>query len=145
MALVWAASTVVLLTACQQGSGSTQVPGDAGDNAAFSAIGPGETIEFTGTEPFWGGEVEGDMLRYSTPENIDGQRIEVTRFAGRGGLSLSGSLNGARFDMTITEAECGDGMSDRTYPFVATLRLGEEIRNGCAWTQARPFDGPRNP
>ncbi len=117
-------------------------PGD-GDRAAptFAGISAGETVRFTGTEPFWGGEVTGGMLTYSTPENIAGERFAVSRFAGLNGVSWSGRLGGAPFDLAVTEGRCSDGMSDRTYPFAATLSVRGETRRGCAWTAARPFIG----
>ena len=142
---LFAVLPMLLFAGCQSGSGSNAIPGDADETAAYAGIAAGERIEFTGTEPFWGGEIEGDVLRYSTPENIEGTRISVERFAGRGGVSFAGSLNGADFDLMLTEGECGDGMSDRSYPFVATLSLGGSVRNGCAWTASRPFTGPQNP
>jgi len=111
----------------------------------FSAIAPGETIHLIGTEPFWGGEVAAGTLRYTTPENIEGTLVQVARFAGNNGLGLSGRLDGRPLDLTVTPGTCSDGMSDRRYPFVATLRLGEDMRTGCAWTDARPFSGPEAP
>jgi len=36
-------------------------------------------------------------------------------------------------------------MSDRTYPFTATLKIGDDTRNGCAWTEREPFSGPQHP
>jgi uncharacterized membrane protein len=127
---------------------ATQAPGDApgnADTAPYSGIAPGETIHFTGTEPFWSGDVSGQTLTYSTPENIDGSTIQVERFAGRNGLSLSGQLEGAPFDMAVTPGECSDRMSDRTYPFTVTLEVGNEQRRGCAWSDSRPFSGPERP
>ena len=133
--------TLSALTACT----ATGSP-DAQQTEAFAAIAPDERVRFNGTEPFWGGEVSGTRLRYSTPENIDGVPITVERFAGNNGLSFAGQLDGAAFDLMITQGSCSDGMSDRTYPFHATLRLGGgEIRNGCAWTDAQPFQGLENP
>ena len=82
---------------------------------------------------------------YSTVEDPDGTTIAVERFAGNNGLGYSGSLDGTSFDMAITPGECSDGMSDRTYPFTVTLRIGEEQRTGCAWTDRMPFSGPANP
>ncbi len=120
------------------GQDAQNVPGNTADEAAFSAIAADETIRLTGTEPFWGGSVEGDRLIYTTPENPDGTVIDITRFAGRGGLSFSGTLSGQPLDLAITPAPtfapCSDGMSDRDYPFIATLRIGAETREGCAWT-----------
>ncbi|MGI8944186.1 MAG: COG3650 family protein [Qipengyuania sp.] len=127
--------------ACQAGSAG----GDDRSTEAFSAIGPDETIQFTGTEPFWGGEVRGASLIYSTPENIDGVTIAVERFDGNSGTSFSGELDGRSFDLTITEGSCSDGMSDRTYPFNATLKLDEEVRSGCAYTESQPFTGSQTP
>ncbi len=124
--------------------GDAAIP-DPASTEVYDGIGPDETLRFTGTEPFWGGEATGGTLRYSTPEDQDGTEIAVERFAGRGGLSFSGELDGAPFEMMVTPLECSDGMSDRTYPFTVTLEIGEETRNGCGWTEAKPFAGPEHP
>jgi uncharacterized membrane protein len=111
----------------------------------YAGIGEGERLHFTGTEPFWGGDVSGGTLIYSTPEDQEGQAIEVSRFAGRGGLSFSGTLGDAPFVLAASELACSDGMSDRTYPFTITLQVGGEMRQGCGWTEARPFTGTETP
>lgn len=141
-----AAPCLLLLAACQQhGAGSSALPGDDGDTAPYAGISEDETVRFTGTEPFWGGEVSGTALRYSTPENIDGATIEVVRFAGRNGLSFSGSLDGSDFVLAVTPGECSDGMSDRAYPFVANLQVTGETRAGCAWTDRQSYTGAEAP
>ena len=147
---------ILLLAACQPEQAATEravgaaaadsaVPGDASETAPYSEIAADEVLRFTGTEPFWGGEVSGTTLTYSTPENQDGTEIEVERFAGRGGIAFSGTLEGAAFEMMVTPLACSDGMSDRTYPFTVTLGIGEDKRNGCAWSEQHPFDGPEHP
>lgn len=141
-AILVAAMAALALTACQQGEEAGDVPGDASDTQAYDGIGEHDVVRFTGTEPFWGGQVAGTRLTYSTPENIDGETIPVTRFAGRGGLSFSGNLDGRSLDLAITPGDCSDGMSDRIYPFVATLQLGSEQRNGCAWREGIDDLGP---
>lgn len=135
---------VPLLAACQSG-GEANVPGDTGDNRPFAGIAVEEELRFTGTEPFWGGQVSGETLVYTTPENLEGETITVERFAGRGGLSFSGELGGEAFDMMVTPGDCSDGMSDRTYPFVVTLSVKGETRQGCAWSEAHPFTGSEAP
>ncbi|MGB3738274.1 MAG: hypothetical protein WA948_02860 [Pontixanthobacter sp.] len=132
----------VLLAGCSAGDGA-RVTQD--DSAPFAQIAEGEVVRFTGTEPFWGGEVVGEQLIYTTPENPDGATIQVRRFAGMNGLGYSGTLDGAAFDLAITPGTCSDQMSDRSYPYTATLRLGDETRNGCAFTDAQPFAGPKTP
>ena len=133
---------LVALAACQPQSDRGTVPGDSADSRPFSSIGADETLRFTGTEPFWGGEVRGASMVYRTPDDDDGRSIAIRRFAGRGGLSISGRLDGHDLDLMITEGECSDGMSDRRFPFEATLRIGKDIRSGCAWTDGRPYAEP---
>ena len=89
--------------------------------------------------------VSGGLLTYSTPENPDGAQIAVERFAGRGGLSFTGTYEDADFEMTVTPLECSDGMSDRIYPFTITLKMGDDLREGCGWSDRQPFAGPERP
>lgn len=132
---VAACFSLIGLAACQGGEEPHQV-------SRFDSIGAGETIHFIGTEPFWGGRVEGRMLTYTTPENIDGEVIMVNRFAGNHGLGLSGKWGEAAFDMTVTPGECSDTMSERVYPLTVTLRFAGEVREGCGWTDKQPAATP---
>ncbi len=131
------------LSACTAPGDDARVTAD--EAQPFDGIAEDETLYFGGNEPFWGGEVVGETLRYSTPDNIDGTTITVKRFAGMNGLGYSGELDGQSFDMAVTEGDCNDTMSDRSYPFTVTLRLGEEVLSGCGHSDARPFTGPENP
>lgn len=122
--------------------------GDIGRNEqtpAFSGIAETERVRATGTEPFWNAEIAGAELTYTTPKDMDGTAVSVSRFAGNSGVSFTGTLAGESLDLVVTEGECSDGMSDRRFPFTATLRIGEEQRSGCAWTDSRPFTGPAAP
>ena len=146
MRSIASALALLALAACHSGShGDTAVPGDSKDNQPFSEIAPDERLHFTGTEPFWGGEVSGDRMNYKTPDQPDGQAVTVSRFAGRGGLSFSGTLDGAAFAMAVTAGTCSDGMSDRIYPFVVTVQHGDATRTGCGWSDRHPFKGPAAP
>ncbi|KLI63053.1 COG3650 family protein [Aurantiacibacter marinus] len=127
-----AAVSSLLLTACQQGGGEG-LPGNSDDDQPYSGIAEDAVLELTGTEPFWNATINGLSMVWRTPENIDGVNVSVERFAGRGGLSFSGQLEGTALDIAVTPGECSDGMSDRTYPFTATVVIGRDQRNGCAW------------
>ena len=142
-----AAAAILLLAACQSEPSAPVPAGNvpSGDSHPYDGITEEETLRFLGNEPFWGGQVTGRSLTYTTPENQGGEVLQVERFAGRGGISFSGELGGEEFTMTVTPLSCSDGMSDRTYPFTVTLMIGEDTRNGCGWTERQPFEGPANP
>jgi uncharacterized membrane protein len=111
----------------------------------FDAVAPEEVVTLLGTEPFWNLKVEGGEGLWTTPDNQPGTQIRLTRFAGNNGLGFSGTLDGKPFTATLTPGECSDGMSDRRFPFVATVALGEETREGCGYTDSQPFTGPAAP
>ena len=149
-------SRIAVLSLCAgalSGCGATGGTGpDARETTAFAGIAQGEAIILSGTEPFWSAQIEGDTMRYRTLENQDGVEFPVERFAGNNGLSFSGRLpneggreGGAAVDVAVTPGDCSDGMSDRTYPFVATLVVAEETLIGCAHTDRQPFQGPQRP
>jgi len=129
-----------LLAAC--GTGSQPKPGEV---ERYDGIGEAETIKLTGTEPFWGMTISGGMLTYTTPENIGGSTAAVIRFSGNGGLGFSGTLDGQALQVAVTPGDCSDGMSDRIYPFTATVTLGETMLTGCGYTGNHPFRGEENP
>lgn len=111
----------------------------------FSAIAPDETITLTGTEPFWGITIENGRATYSSPDHPDGRQFSVARFAGNNGLGFSGELDGSTVTITLTPGQCSDGMSDRSYPYVATVAFGEETLRGCGYTTDQPFSGDASP
>lgn len=115
------------------------------DTAPYSGITAEEMVTLVGTEPFWGAEITDGTLKWTTPENIEGQTIEITRFAGNNGLGFSGTLDGKVMQLAVTPGDCSDGMSDRTYPFTATVIIGERQFFGCGYTDSRPFSGEETP
>lgn len=121
--------------------------GDAIDSKGetFSAIAPEEVVRLTGTEPFWGVTIEGGQANYANPDHPEGFDFAVTRFAGNNGLGFSGTLDGAAVTISLTPGQCSDGMSDRAYPYLATIALGEETLRGCGYTDRQPFTGDAAP
>ncbi|AUX69055.1 hypothetical protein CHX26_05660 [Porphyrobacter sp. HT-58-2] len=111
----------------------------------FDAVFEDDVITLTGTEPFWGLKIENGEGLWTTPENQPGTRFALTRFAGNNGLGYSGTLEGEPFTATLTPGECSDGMSDRSFPFVATIALGGETLKGCGYTESQPFTGDPAP
>jgi len=62
--------------------------------AAYDGISEDDAISLGGTEPFWAIAIKGDTLIYTAPDIPDGIETPVERFAGNGGLSFSGRLDG---------------------------------------------------
>lgn len=111
----------------------------------YDGISEGETISLSGTEPFWSITIAQGVATYSTPENAQGTDFAVARFAGNNGLGFSGELNGENVLIAVTPGKCNDAMSDREYPFTATIALGDRSLSGCAYTDRQPFKGDARP
>lgn len=91
------------------------------------------SIKGLGTEPFWNVRTEGRCVTYSTPEDQAGSRIWTKAAAGAGETSWTGALRGKPFVLSVKpKTDCSDGMSDKTYPMEAELRVDGEVRHGCA-------------
>ncbi|MHA6332924.1 COG3650 family protein [Qipengyuania sp. CAU 1752] len=130
-------SALIMLAGCQQGEGSSNAPGTSPQG--YTGIAADEVITATGTEPFWNAKIAGSNLTYSTPENLDGTIIVVERFVGQGGIGFSGELGQRAFDLLVTPGQCSDGMSDRLYPYTVSLKIGDDLRTGCAFTDRQPY------
>lgn len=85
-----------------------------------------------GTEPFWGIDIDGTKLVYTTPEDQKGQTITATRDDSSISSTWTGTLKGKKFEVSIVPEKCSDGMSDTEYPFSAWLSTGGAMRHGCA-------------
>jgi len=129
-----------LLTACVPSGDGIDPQGKT-----FDGITPAEMITLTGTEPFWAIQIEGNEAIYSNPEHPEGLAFAVARFTGNNGLGLSGTLFAEPVTITLTPGQCSDGMSDRTFPYVATVALGEETLRGCGYTDKQPYTGDAAP
>lgn len=145
---------LVALPALFLAGACSQSPGEITQSAEpFAAIAPDATITVLGNEPFWnirilpqaGTDVGALTATYSSPENLDGTDFAVSRFAGNNGLGFSGMLGGEPVQLALTPGDCSDTMSDRSYPYTATLSLGETLLTGCAYTSDEPFSGDPSP
>ncbi len=141
---VIASLCAMALTAC------AQQPGEISrDTQPFDAIAESATVSLLGNEPFWSIKIEpgqeGFAARYSTPENIEGTAFSVTRFAGNNGVGFSGQLDAQAVQIALTPGDCSDSMSDRSYPYTATVALGDVTLFGCGYTSDQPFAGDEMP
>lgn len=120
---------LIFLTACQPDN----APGIVG---GVDLASPARAL---GTEPFWSVEIRPQELVLS---GVD--RPEV-RFANPSARVDGETAVIAAEGLTVTlkAATCSDGMSDRTYPLEAEVKVGAEVLKGCAESQAVLDAGPR--
>lgn len=89
-------------------------------------------IDGAGTEPFWALAIDGQEVRYTSPEEPAGRSGIVVRQGKDGRLVLSGTLAGESLRAELTRQTCSDGMSDRVWPFRLAVTLGRRTLSGCA-------------
>lgn len=141
---ILALSGALLVASC------TDTPGEISrDTKPFDDISATTNISMLGTEPFWSIDIapdgEGFAARYTSPENLNGSQFAVSRFAGNNGIGFNGSLNGQDVQIALTPGQCSDGMSDRAYPYTATVAFGDAVLYGCGHTSDQPFTGDEAP
>lgn len=98
-----------------------------------------EEFRVVGTEPFWGMSVSKRGMVYSTPESqprsfpytapmsAQGRPADLVRV-----YRLQGKPSTSHVLVIKKVAACSDGMSDKQYPYAATLILDNAVREGCA-------------
>lgn len=138
MRLIAALTAVSLLAACTQQE--PQGPDRAEPPApppVLAGVDLGQPVRALGTEPFWSVDITPARITYSGAD-----RPEQT--APNAGPTVTGTVatwkvetvQGNDLEITLIATECSDGMSDRTYPLIARVVIGEETLQGCAASTA---------
>lgn len=128
-----AAASVLTLSACSQSDGYDEEAIDVPLSVVLSGVDLSKPVSLIGTEPFWGIQLTGGELVYSgvdRPEQRAPQPAPVIQ--GTVATFQTRSASGTVFDVTLTSTECSDGMSDRTFPLTALVKVGDETLMGCA-------------
>ena len=133
MRFALAALAVLLLAACSP-EGAGPEPAEAPEPAAVLAgVDLGQPMRALGTEPFWAVELTGNEMVYSGVDRPE-QRAPQPKIDIQGTTATFDSVTSAGTPLSVMLAatECSDGMSDRTYPLSAIVRIGDETLTGCA-------------
>ena len=116
-----------------------------GAQPAPTASGPAFALpmRLVGTEPFWGGRIARDAITISGMDRPDA-RFPYTDpvVTGAGARWRTQSTGAFPLTVTLVRDPCSDGMSDKRYPFQATVVLGTETLKGCAILE-KDFGGER--
>lgn len=130
--LLTLAFCALALTACRPEADEPPAPAEpaaAPEPAATPApAGFSGDMNVIGTEPFWAVDIRAQALKLQRPDH---ETIEV---ANPGPVQEGGSFvwRSGPLTVTLTEATCSDGMSDRVYPYAAAVEVDGEGLSGCA-------------
>jgi hypothetical protein len=106
-------------------------------NAKFLSYDIGQRLPVrlvcTGTEPFW--SVNSGYGRADADLSFTGKKQTLALDApvaasGRPDVWLIPAVKGSDF-LLVQRATCSDGMSDRSYPYALTTRIGATLLSGC--------------
>ena len=94
-------------------------------------------VRALGTEPFWSVELTGTEIVYTAAEP-SGQRAPQPNPVVQGTTATyeAETADGTDLRVTLIATECSDGMSDRTYPLTAMVKIGDLDLTGCAASAA---------
>lgn len=132
-----AAVSALTLSACSQAEEPAPAPPAPEPAPVLAGVDLGKPVRALGTEPFWSVELTGTEMVYTTPGPIE-QRAPQPRALVQGTTAtLEGrTAEGTMISVTLVATECSDGMSDRTYPLTAMVKVGDTSLNGCAASSA---------
>ena len=134
---VFAALAVLSLAACSPAEEPAPPPEAPEPAPVLGGVDLAQPVRALGTEPFWSVELTGTEMVYTTPESPE-QRAPQPNPAVQGTTATweTETVDGTALTVTLIATECSDGMSDRTYPLTAMVKLGERELTGCAASTA---------
>lgn len=125
------ALAALALSACSSPSDAPDAPVDV--TAELAGVDLTQPLRALGTEPFWAVDLTGNELVYAGVDRPEQRAPQgPPRLQGTMAVWESTTSTGTPLSVTLTATECSDGMSDRTYPLTALVRIGEETLIGCA-------------
>jgi uncharacterized membrane protein len=134
---LFAVLTVLTLTACSQAEAPDQPDTPPEPAPVLGGVDLARPVRALGTEPFWSVELNGTEMVYTTPEP-PGQRAPQPDPVVQGTTATweAETADGTAMRVTLVATECSDGMSDRTYPLTAMVKVGDLELTGCAASTA---------
>ena len=134
---VFAVLAVLALTAWSPAEEPASPPEAPEPAPVLGGVDLAKPVRALGTEPFWSVEFTGTEMVYTTPEPPE-QRAPQPSPVVQGTTATweTETADGTALSVTLIATECSDGMSDRTYPLTAMVKLGELELTGCAASSA---------
>jgi len=134
---VFAVLAVLALAACSPAEEPALPPHAPQLAPVLGGVDLAQPVRALGTEPSWSVELTGTEMVYTTPEPPE-QRAPQPNPLVQGTTATweAETADGTALSVTLIATECSDGMSDRTYPLTAMVKLGDLELTGCAASSA---------
>ena len=136
------AGRIVVCALCLLASGSCGAEPPPEETAAPAEVegarGPADLPDLVfialGSEPFWNVRVFRDRLRYEAlgEEPVEFESPRNVTEPGSGRRVWTAATGAQMISVTIEERPCSDTMSDVSYQYAASVRIGERSLVGCA-------------
>ena len=137
--IVFAALSALALAGCGDRSDQPEVAAVTAPPppaAVLAGVDLKQPLRALGTEPFWSVELNGSEMVYTSPDTA-ALRAPQPAPVMQGTIAIyENQVQDQEFKVTLTATECSDGMSDRTYPLTAIVKIGDRTLTGCAATAA---------
>lgn len=129
---------VLALAACTRAEEPDQPDAPPEPPPVLGGVDLAQPVRALGTEPFWSVELAGTEMVY-TP--LDPQaRAHAPQpnpvVQGTTATYETETADGTALRVILVATECSDGMSDRTFPLTAMVKLGDLDLTGCAASAA---------
>ena len=137
MRRLFAALSVLALAACSPAEAPAPPPAAPEPAPVLGGVDLAKPVRALGTEPFWSVDLTGTEMVYTTPEppELRAPRPEPV-IQGTTATWEAETADGTTLKVTLIATECSDGMSDRTYPLTALVKVGDLDLTGCAASTA---------
>lgn len=124
---------ILAVTACSQAEDPVSPPEATEPAPVLAGVDLAQPVRALGNEPFWSIDLTGNEMVYTTPEPPERRAPQPHPVVqGTTATYETETADGTSLRVALVATECSDGMSDRTYPLTAIVRLGEQNLTGCA-------------
>lgn len=126
------------LAACDRETASAPPPAPAPEPShVLGGVDLDQPVKALGNEPFWNVQLDGKTMIYGGLDRPEQRAPQSAPHIQGTTATFTGETSaGKALEVTLIATECSDGMSDRTYPLVARVKVADETLTGCAAANA---------
>jgi uncharacterized membrane protein len=136
----------LVLAACSRDERPAAPPAAPAEPApVLAGVDLTQPVRVLGTEPFWNIDLSGKTMVWTS---MDGATASADQpdpvIHGTTAKFEAATADGEAFEVMLIATQCSDGMSDRLYPLVAQVKIGDRSLSGCAASRAALMTAPES-